>query len=76
MKICYECENYNHVDCVMRKKKSRKICNCWCIKKSSKYEIVMNKTIVEERDSTAVIGPDATVVIDPYANLIVTLHYE
>ena len=29
--------------------------------------------IVEERDSTAVIGPDATVVVDPYANLIVTL---
>jgi N-methylhydantoinase A/oxoprolinase/acetone carboxylase beta subunit len=31
--------------------------------------------IVEEKDSTAVIGPDATVTIDAYANLIVTLHY-
>ena len=30
--------------------------------------------IVEERDSTAVIGPQATVTVDPYANLIVTLH--
>ncbi len=32
--------------------------------------------IVEERDSTAVIGPDATVRVDAFANLIVTLHYE
>ena len=32
--------------------------------------------IVEERDSTAVIGPDATVHVDAYANLIVTLQYE
>jgi N-methylhydantoinase A/oxoprolinase/acetone carboxylase beta subunit len=31
--------------------------------------------IVEEKDSTAVIGPAATVMIDAYANLIVTLHY-
>jgi N-methylhydantoinase A len=31
--------------------------------------------IVEERDSTAVIGPNATVVVDETANLIVTLHY-
>lgn len=29
--------------------------------------------IVEEKDSTAVIGPDATVEVDPYANLVVTL---
>ena len=32
--------------------------------------------IVEEQDSTAVIGPNATVDVDAYANLIVTLHYE
>ena len=29
--------------------------------------------IVEERDSTAVIGPDATVTVDRFANLIVLL---
>jgi N-methylhydantoinase A len=29
--------------------------------------------IVEERDSTAVIGPHATVTVDAHANLIVTL---
>jgi hypothetical protein len=28
---------------------------------------------VEERDSTAVIGPHATVTVDAHANLIVTL---
>ena len=32
--------------------------------------------IIEERDSTAVIGPGATVRVDATANLIVTLHYE
>jgi N-methylhydantoinase A/oxoprolinase/acetone carboxylase beta subunit len=31
--------------------------------------------IVEEKDSTAVVGPNATVTVDPYANLIVTLNY-
>ncbi len=31
--------------------------------------------IVEERDSTAVVGPHATATIDEYLNLIVTLHY-
>jgi N-methylhydantoinase A len=31
--------------------------------------------IVEERDSTAVIGPGATVTIDAFANLVVTLQY-
>ena len=31
--------------------------------------------IVEERDSTAVIGPDATVTVDRFTNLLVTLHY-
>ncbi len=30
--------------------------------------------IVEEKDSTAVIGPNATVRVDEYQNLIVTLH--
>ena len=30
--------------------------------------------IVEEKDSTAVIGPHATVRVDEYQNLIVTLH--
>jgi len=30
--------------------------------------------IVEEKDSTAVIGPNATVVVDANSNLIVTLH--
>ncbi len=32
--------------------------------------------IVEERDSTAVIGPDATVTVDRFTNLLVTLHHE
>ncbi|MCB9139095.1 MAG: hydantoinase/oxoprolinase family protein [Caldilineaceae bacterium] len=32
--------------------------------------------IVEERDSTAVIGPDADVHVDIYTNLLVTLKYE
>ena len=31
--------------------------------------------IVEEKDSTAVIGPGSTVVVDATANLIVTLHH-
>jgi N-methylhydantoinase A/oxoprolinase/acetone carboxylase beta subunit len=31
--------------------------------------------IVEERDSTAVIGPDATVTVDRFTNLLVDLHY-
>ncbi len=31
--------------------------------------------VVEERDSTAVIGPNATVTVDVYANLIVTLQH-
>ncbi|MCW5849492.1 MAG: hydantoinase/oxoprolinase family protein [Anaerolineae bacterium] len=31
--------------------------------------------IVEERDSTAVVGPNATATIDQYLNLVVTLHY-
>lgn len=31
--------------------------------------------IVEERDSTAVVGPNATATIDEYLNLIVTLHH-
>jgi len=31
--------------------------------------------IVEEVDSTAVIGPNATVKVDAYTNLIVTLHH-
>jgi N-methylhydantoinase A len=32
--------------------------------------------IVEERDSTAVIGPDATVTVDRFTNLLVELHYQ
>lgn len=37
-KPCYECQNYNHVDCVKRKKRPKsKSCGCWCNKKSSKY---------------------------------------
>jgi N-methylhydantoinase A/oxoprolinase/acetone carboxylase beta subunit len=31
--------------------------------------------VVEEKDSTAVIGPNATVTVDDYANLVVTLHH-
>jgi len=42
-KICYECENYNHVDCTSRKK-HKKPCFCWCAKKSSKYNLIMNKS--------------------------------
>lgn len=34
---CYECKNWNHVDCVKRKPKSNKKCTCWCTIKSSKY---------------------------------------
>jgi N-methylhydantoinase A len=30
--------------------------------------------IVEERDSTAIIGPQTTVTVDEYLNLVVTLH--
>ncbi|MEZ4837225.1 MAG: hypothetical protein R2873_35375 [Caldilineaceae bacterium] len=30
--------------------------------------------VVEEKDSTAVIGPNATVLVDANSNLIVTLH--
>jgi N-methylhydantoinase A/oxoprolinase/acetone carboxylase beta subunit len=30
--------------------------------------------VVEEKDSTAVIGPRATVVVDSFSNLLVTLH--
>jgi N-methylhydantoinase A len=32
--------------------------------------------VVEERDSTAVIGPGATVVVDQFSNLNATLHYQ
>jgi len=38
MTVCYECANYNHVDCTTRKPKSSKPCDCWCTKKSSEYE--------------------------------------
>jgi len=39
---CYECDprmkgGSNHVDCVMRKLRSKRKCNCWCLEKSSKY---------------------------------------
>jgi hypothetical protein len=33
MPICYECLNWNHVDCVIRKPRSKKKCSCWCTKK-------------------------------------------
>ena len=32
--------------------------------------------IVEEVDSTAVIGPGTTVTVDAYANLVATFHAE
>ena len=35
----------------------------------------LGPAIVEEKDSTAVIGPNATVLVDKYANLVVTLTY-
>jgi|APSaa5957512535_1039671.scaffolds.fasta_scaffold01088_7 hypothetical protein len=41
--ICYECKNYNHVDCTTRKPKSKKRCTCWCTKKSSKYKVIPTK---------------------------------
>jgi hypothetical protein len=37
---CYECENHNHVDCTVRKPKSKVKCHCWCLDKSSRYENV------------------------------------
>ncbi len=45
-----------------------------------RYELGVGMTfpgpaIVEEKDSTAVIGPGATVTVDRYANLVVTLEY-
>jgi len=45
MKQCYECDprragGSNHVDCVMRKPRSKKKCSCWCLAKSSKYSNV------------------------------------
>lgn len=49
MTNCYECNNYNHVDCVCRKPKSKKKCNCWCTKKDSTYNLIMNKTRVKEQ---------------------------
>jgi len=47
---CYECENYNHIDC--RNKKTSidgktQACACWCTKPNTKYyNIIMNKTKV------------------------------
>ncbi len=44
MAQCYECKpgpgGSNHVDCVMRKPRSKKKCTCWCLVKSSKYSNV------------------------------------
>lgn len=45
MKMCYECDprmkgGSNHVDCVMRKPRSKKKCSCWCLDESSKYSNV------------------------------------
>ena len=35
---CYECENDNHVDCVLLKIRSNvKECGCWCSNKDTKY---------------------------------------
>lgn len=40
---CYECENHNHNDCVIRsgikkRGKGKHQCHCWCLDESSKYE--------------------------------------
>lgn len=48
MTDCYECKNWNHVDCVSRKPKSKKKCTCWCTKKDSHYNLHMNKTKVKK----------------------------
>jgi len=45
MKLCKECENYNHVDCKSRNKTKGK-CDCWCTKKGSGYDLILNKTRV------------------------------
>lgn len=39
MTLCYECKNYNHPDCVCRKPKSKKKCNCWCTTDSKYYNV-------------------------------------
>ena len=45
----------------------------YALKAGSTFE---GPAIVEEKDSTAVIGPKATVTVDRYQNLVVTLQYE
>jgi len=38
-KPCYECQNYNHVDCVLLKPNSKKKCGCLvCHSPDSKYK--------------------------------------
>lgn len=31
MTDCYECKNYNHVDCTVRVGRHGANCDCWCL---------------------------------------------